>query len=605
MLKKLTPVAGTLSLLLLGACGSSSNNGMVQPPVDGDMSPAVPTLSELYSSQPNNSYTPFGAAIERDFSSGTTAVTDAIRVSSIQRTAVGGYLIEYDDGQETLSVEFRPEHCDTSDWQYCDFDSDGRYFGFWSNTSPDALGGPGEFSYMDALHLSGTTSTGSAGHVFFVFGVTTPAVAMPDTGEARYFGRFRADAYRAGDTSRDYRQRYSGDMRLVANFDLSQINGAIDAVRGSQPGSSNRQPLPTSSFTISDGRIENGQFTATLTGMDSDPTVAFTNSVRGFMGSIRGEFYGPNARELGGAVTASRDVEGDDDDLNLHGYVLAEAEREIALDGSAQISTLVDRDFGIGATSLSGTSTATVEATSDGYRVSFTIDGTPVTVDVSEADLGGLGTGGSTFAKSVSTATESKGGYLWREWGSFPGRPEFDHMDVNAVLLVRYTPGEQQSVGSLIDVTDGYVVRGTRTAADDMPSGSARYGGRLEAKEWATTTPGSSRTAPEYRGDFSLTADFGAATVMGAVSNVGRRVGSSGSYDYSGNAATGLTFEGRVSGNAIAASALNGTGAFTGYSGTAEGAFYGPQAAEVGGVFGAENTAENKILHGWFAGRKQ
>ena len=258
-----------------------------------------------------------------------------------------------------------------------------------------------------------------------------------------------------------------------------------------------------------------------------------------------------------------------------------------------------------GETSLSNASTATVVATSDGYRVAFTMDGAPVTVEVSEDDLGGLGSPDTIFAKSVSTVTESKAVYLWRERGSFPGRPEFDYMDVNGVVLARFTPGEEQSSASVIDQLNGNVVRGTRTTANDMPSGSATYSGWLGAKGWATTTAGSHRTAPEYLGDFSLTADFGAGSVMGAVSNVGRRPGSSGSYDYSGDAATGLTFQGSVSGNAITASTLSGTGAFAGYGGTAEGAFYGPRAAEVGGVFAGENAADDKILHGWFAGRKQ
>ena len=39
------------------------------------------------------------------------------------------------------------------------------------------------------------------------------------------------------------------------------------------------------------------------------------------MGEIAGRFFGPNADELGGAVSASRDVTGTDDDLNLYGYI--------------------------------------------------------------------------------------------------------------------------------------------------------------------------------------------------------------------------------------------------------------------------------------------
>ena len=57
-----------------------------------------------------------------------------------------------------------------------------------------------------------------------------------------------------------------------------------------------------SSFKITDGRIVNGQFTATLTGMDSNPNAPLDRSVRGYLGAILGEFYGPGAEEVGGCA---------------------------------------------------------------------------------------------------------------------------------------------------------------------------------------------------------------------------------------------------------------------------------------------------------------
>ena len=83
-----------------------------------------------------------------------------------------------------------------------------------------------------------------------------------------------------------------------------------------------RVSWPTSSFSITNGQINSdGQFTATLTGMDDDSDVPLNESVRGFMGEIVGRFFGPNAEELGGAVNASRDVTGADDDRSLYGYI--------------------------------------------------------------------------------------------------------------------------------------------------------------------------------------------------------------------------------------------------------------------------------------------
>ena len=559
-------------------------------------------IGTFFSTQPNTSYSPVSGGLRMDYNADTAALERDLHVHSVQRSSAGGYLIVYTDGQTQHTVEFRPEHCSSG---YCEI-SNGSYHGFWSWTSSDNEPmGPPRFSYLHALHLVANTA-GEESRITFVFGVTTPPETLQTLGEAFYRGYFRSDAHRTADNAGALWQRYQGNVRLVANFDMSQLYGTIVDVRGSQPGSSTDAPFPTSSFRISEGKIhDNGQFTATLTGMDSDDAVLDRDSVRGVMGQILGEFYGPNGEELGGAVTATRDLTGEDNDLVFHGHIHAQKERDIAIDGSAQLSAIVHRDWENNETSQSGT-TAKVEPTSDGYRITFTINGTSEIIEVTEADLGALDASSNTYAKSVSTATESKRGYLWRKWGSFPGQPQLDYLDVNAISFFRYTPGVEQDPSNFIDSEHAFVVRGTRTTVSDMPSGTATYSGRLEAKEWDTTMAGSIRTSPEYRGDFTMTADFGAGSVMAAASSVGRRPGSRrGSYDYANYTTTGLTFQGTVSGNAITASAISGTGEFAGYSGSPEGAFYGPQVAEVGGVFSGENAASNKVLHGWFAGDKQ
>ena len=49
-----------------------------------------------------------------------------------------------------------------------------------------------------------------------------------------------------------------------------------------------------------------------------------------------------------------------------------------------------------------------------------------------------------------------------------------------------------------------------------------------------------------------------------------------------------------------------GTGRFAGYGNIGiRAAFFGPAAAEVGGVFEGDNPAAGTILHGYFAGTKQ
>ena len=51
------------------------------------------------------------------------------------------------------------------------------------------------------------------------------------------------------------------------------------------------------------GRITGAQFMAELTGMDSGSN-ALEDTVRGFEGTVHGEFYGPDAEEMGAVVSA-------------------------------------------------------------------------------------------------------------------------------------------------------------------------------------------------------------------------------------------------------------------------------------------------------------
>ena len=54
--------------------------------------------------------------------------------------------------------------------------------------------------------------------------------------------------------------------------------------------------------------IDEGRFTADWTGQDSNPDSSALESVRGFVGSLFGEFYGPNGEEVGGVLNGHRDA---------------------------------------------------------------------------------------------------------------------------------------------------------------------------------------------------------------------------------------------------------------------------------------------------------
>ncbi|MDE0095124.1 MAG: transferrin-binding protein-like solute binding protein [Gammaproteobacteria bacterium] len=427
----------------------------------------------------------------------------------------------------------------------------------------------------------------------YLFGVNPQALP---SGSATYAGRFRADAYKMTDPSNGQRVRYSGAFLLSANFDMSELEGRIHAVRGSQPGqssSSDRISWPTSFFTITDGRIVNGQFTAVLTAGDSDPNTPFNESVRGYMGHILGEFFGPNAEEVGAVVSASRDVAGEDHDYVLYGFVGGNDFGPAKTLGSEGILAGVLRDLDTSTTELREEGvTATVQRTENGWTVTVG----DRTVEFQDSDYASHPAGPTNYVRAVDGGEA----WFWTLTGGFGKTPEFNHFDVKG-----WGWNDQVSQGVYSGVsTNDLIIHGDRTPDSAMPtSGTATYGGRMEAYSFPTDDAvfTGSNLRISYRGDVALTADFANAGVTGDMTVLESRTGR-GSW----SSATGdATFNAAINGNLFSADNLNGSGDLASYqNGNVNGAFFGPAAEEAAGVFDAQDQAANRVLYGWFGTTK-
>ena len=564
------------------------------------------TLATLFSTQPDTAYSPLSAALTRDFSAGATSLADKLHVHSVQRTSAGGYRIVYTDGQAQHSVEFHSDDCPSDG--YCEIsDDDGRH-GFWAWEASDwrePLSKP-RWWHMHALNLT-SNPAGPEGdtRIAFVFGLKTPPATLQTLGKAVYSGFTRMDAYRTGDPAHNLRQRYSGNVRIVANFDISRLYGTVIGVRGSEPGSSARNPLPTSSFRISDGEIhDNGQFTATLTGMDSDASVPDRESVRGVMGQILGEFYGPDGRSVGGVVTASRDLAGDENDLTFYGYIRGGKLGPTASLAADALVAGVDRYIGDRTELLVDDGMARVERTANGWSV--TVDGQTVTLDDAD-DYRVHPRLSSAYWRDLGS---SRSGVFWTSTGGFGFGRQFDHFDVRGWGYTTFPPGTDPATADFSEDAIGgsyvHVLHGNRTPAADLPaSGTATYTGSMAANDFPTDDGVSSASpdAARYRGDAMLTAAFGSSSVSGRLFNLESRPGNGGAYaDVQGE----LTFDAAIDGNRFTASAVTGTQNMAGYSsGSVRGAFFGPAAEEAGGVFDAADAGNNRAMVGWFGGDKQ
>ncbi len=532
-----------------------------------------------------------------------TELTEEFFVKSIRRNTNGEYVVDYVLLDEAHQVTIPNNAADCTN--ACRVTVNGREFSFWNATDNDAdtasfEDGLGEYEYF-ASHRVFYQPEDAQGRMSFVFGVRNEELPM---GTATYHGEFDIRTWEMADPDSERRQFITGTMRIVANFDMRALEGRVYRIRGSEPGDDTRSVWPTSSFTLTNGRIVNGQFTATLTGVDSEPNTPFDESVRDFMGHVLAEFYGPNAEEVGGVVSAIRDVAGTTDDRVLYGFIGGrKTDRLTGVNDMEALSSGVDRDFEADSTALTAIERPTVEATADGYRITYMLDGQAQTVELGESDFGSnpISSGATTRYDKEKDGLDY---LLWDETGSFASRRSFvgrfrpEHFDVFALSPIR-----RDASGDALLVRRAYVVYGNRTA--DMPTtGTASYAGRFQGYEWPTdqAVPSSDPSFRHYRGDLDLSADFGNSAVTGSATLLESRPGREAYAPASG----GLTFNATINGNGLSATDLSGSGDLAGYSGgRVDGAFYGPGGAEVAGVFDATDGVRNKALAGYFGGQKQ
>ena len=277
-----------------GGDGTASMTGPEEPPAPApravlepgpglhpsDAAPVVADMADktvLAAQEDGDTIPTLSATIARDFDTRTSAVsTSGSSVKSIRGDGDGGFHITFVDGGVETPIHFSRGDFNASRSLF-EKDEAGVEYLLWSygGFSEDDLTAelPG---YQYLASLGGTAGSGQAGfdRFYFVFGARSPA-SFTARGSASFDGRFRADTFDADDPGLDRRQRLSGHMRIVANFDLGKLEGNVRSIRGTEPGAlyGTRTLWPTSSFRIADGKFnEAGQFTATLTGHDSAET---------------------------------------------------------------------------------------------------------------------------------------------------------------------------------------------------------------------------------------------------------------------------------------------------------------------------------------------
>ncbi|MDE0388836.1 MAG: transferrin-binding protein-like solute binding protein [Rhodospirillales bacterium] len=283
----------------------------------------------------NTAFAPITAAIYRDWDNNEVRkpANGAAFVKSISSDGANGFNVTYViDGRDT-TVHFSADtwseqwgsynvnrRGDNDLWRFNDY-------WLWTHTGSfyddpnDRTSGSSEFAYFD-INGWQLSRTGDQFRGYSVYGAQTRPENLP-TGSATYYGRMTASVW-LGDNSKPYpedRIYVYGALTLDADFDNSDVDGLIDELY-LQVGdfSEDTEAMAAgNSIGISNGVIADSGFTADWAGTDTDVNSSPYDTVRGFTGTMLGQFYGPEAEEVGGVMNGHRPPTGDLPDQYFNG----------------------------------------------------------------------------------------------------------------------------------------------------------------------------------------------------------------------------------------------------------------------------------------------
>ncbi len=248
----------------------------------------------------------------------------------------------------------------------------------------------------------------------------------------------------------------------------------------------------------------------------------------------------------------------------------------------------VDRDFTGSTAQLADTAeVSSIESDgADGYRMTYTVGNESQTIHWTASDYGSRSNCSYCYYKKTDDVE-----YWFWDPSRYSTVPEADHFEVGAWSF------DYMESGEYTNTQRGFVVYGTPTT--DLPTGTATYVGRVHAESHLQDNP--SRSQRVYnRGRLELTADFGASTIIGSMDQFEFRWRESNSYTSAPSTIVNIK-NGTISNSQFTANLTSNTG----FSGNMEGHFYGPGAAEVGGIWEGTNSTNNRVFHGYFGGDKQ
>jgi hypothetical protein len=432
----------------------------------------------------------------------------------------------------------------------------------------------------------------------------SPTSTMP-SGTASYLGLATGIIEQSSDVA-----RFRGDIGLTADFGTGEINGQIAGIQAYDTDTDTR--LGTVNDIGLAASISGSSYTG-ATSVIGRAGNAF--DISGASGQISGGFYGPAANETAGVFY----LNGGTNNTHLTGAFGAKVGSEM-LTQFREVATIGTDSSGLTATlnsALSGIKLGVV-STEDGSPSGFTAATQYVTRVSPSVAFVSVRAGGNNepYAETVAgrsvtelelSITSSNDPAITTAGGGY-----YDDFAETAGLS--YSSFGTWSIKPCSNATDctptyagtfgGSQGEAYQTAA--LPtSGSATYAGGATG---FVQQPGASNSlnAASFYGTTTLTANFATGSVNGGVSNIVAHDlntdAALGSVNNIGIAATiaGTGFSGTTNVTGSGGTAFNISGA----TGTVNGAFFGPNAQEVAGVFNLTGGTNNTTLLGSFGAKR-
>ncbi|MDD9993061.1 MAG: transferrin-binding protein-like solute binding protein [Rhodospirillales bacterium] len=481
-------------------------------------------------------------------------------------------------------------------------------------------------------------------------GVVTPSQTLVNLGSATYEGHLIAERHNnfTDPNFREVRNWIWSELTLNADFSASTITGSTGIMWLQLLDGTWVQVPDTNSIAISSGKIDENRFHAEWAGQDTDTSSALQDSLRGFEGSMLGEFYGPDGEEVGGVLTGERAAT----DQVIHGRFGGESQAAAAArmavqtaagrdngisasqdaavyadsssdtlasllpDGNtafAPLSAAVYRDWDNSEFRVPANGAAFVKSISsdgaNGFNVTYVIDGRASTIHFSADTWSDTGGAFNVNRRGDNDLWRFNNYWFWSNSDAFTADPSdrtsgssrFAYFDINGWVFNR-TGDEYQA----------YSAYGAQTRPENLPAGSASYYGYMNAKIWLGDN---SEPYPEDRinlyGTLALNADFDNSEVDGIIDQLALQAG-----DFSESPqAMGAGNSIGISNGVIADSGFTADWAgvdtdpntpldetVRGFAGTMLGQFYGPAAEEVGGVMNGHRGPMGSLPDLYFNG---